>query len=195
VIHHTGKDRERGERGHSSLRGNVDTSIEVVKDATSSVSTATIVKQRDGKEGLSRSFKLLPVTIGYDEDQAPITSCAVTWTEAPTPKDTPGRPAKNKHTALQTLRAMLERGDGDGRVIKLFEGRDNEHGREVKLAEWEAECRKTNCFGVDAQSFKKTFRRASEELMGITGVVGFDPKRQVVWLKAQDQLPFDECPF
>jgi RecA-family ATPase len=183
VVHHTGKDLARGERGHSSLRGNVDTAVEVVKDKATGVSTATIVKQRDGKEGPSKSFKLPVVTIGYDDEDQPVTSCVVEWTDAPPPKDT-GRPSKNPRLAFDTLKETLER-----------DGRDGEHGRVIKLDAWEAACRKAHGFGVKAESFRNTWKRASEPLMTRDGPVGFDPKGLMVWIKAQGQLRLDEEPF
>jgi RecA-family ATPase len=47
AVHHTGKDQERGARGHSSLRAAVDTEVEITRPEGSEISTARITKQRD----------------------------------------------------------------------------------------------------------------------------------------------------
>lgn len=44
IVHHTGKDAERGARGHSALRAAVDTEIEVVADQSGN-RTATATDQ------------------------------------------------------------------------------------------------------------------------------------------------------
>jgi hypothetical protein len=180
-IHHIGKERERGARGHSSLLCAIDTAIEV--EATDDVSTATIVKQRDGMSGGSRSFRLRVVELGRDEDGDPVTSCVLEWTDAPPPRET-GRPSKNPQVALDALKETLHR-----------EGRDDDaRGRVVELAKWELAC-KVHGFGVKPESFRNTWKRASEPLMTREGPVGFDPKGLVVWIKAQGQLPLDDEPF
>jgi hypothetical protein len=84
VIHHSGKDDARGARGHSLLKAAADTEIEVAKDELSGVATAKVAKQRDHRIGAVFAFRLVPVEIGRDDDDAPITSCVVEAAEAPT---------------------------------------------------------------------------------------------------------------
>ncbi|MFI5411577.1 helicase RepA family protein [Kaistia sp. UC242_56] len=71
IVHHTGKDRSKGARGHSSLRAAVDTEIEVADGVIS------VTKQRDLDETWLSPFALDVVCLGVDEDGAPITSCTV----------------------------------------------------------------------------------------------------------------------
>lgn len=71
IIHHTGKDRARGARGHSLLRGATDTEIEVADR------TVTATKQRDLDGEKKLHFVLDPVRLGVDADGDPITSCVV----------------------------------------------------------------------------------------------------------------------
>ena len=66
VIHHTGKDDNRGARGHSLLKAAADTEIEV-RDG-GAVKTATVTKQRDLPGGESFPFKLQPIDV--EERQA-----------------------------------------------------------------------------------------------------------------------------
>lgn len=76
VIHHSGKDKERGMRGHSSLLGACDVAIEVSRMADHREWKLT--KSRDGVDGKCHPFNLDVVTLGEDEDGDKITSCVVT---------------------------------------------------------------------------------------------------------------------
>ncbi|MCC7036363.1 MAG: AAA family ATPase [Alphaproteobacteria bacterium] len=77
VVHHTGKDSERGARGHSSLLGAVDTEIMVFKDKEAGLIIAEVMKQRDGATGERFHFRLEQVIIRHDEDNEPVTSCVL----------------------------------------------------------------------------------------------------------------------
>lgn len=76
LVHHSGKDGARGERGSSAFRGASDCSIEVSRDGEDRC--ATIVKQKDGDDSINAAhgFTLAVVEIGMDADGDPITSCA-----------------------------------------------------------------------------------------------------------------------
>ena len=80
IIHHTGKDEERGARGSSALRAAVDTEILV-----SSSRSITSQKQRDMVVPEPLHFKLRSVRLGQDEDGEPITSAVVEQTDKPLP--------------------------------------------------------------------------------------------------------------
>lgn len=71
VVHHSGKDRAKGARGHSLLRAATDTEIEVANREIS------VTKQRDLDGSFTRGFLLDVVTLGIDEDGDTITSCVV----------------------------------------------------------------------------------------------------------------------
>ncbi len=75
VIHHTGKDIERGARGHSSLKAAIDTELSVSQ--SNGVITVYNSKQRDGKKDSCWKFKLKSYEVGTDEDGDPITSCVL----------------------------------------------------------------------------------------------------------------------
>lgn len=80
VIHHTGKDSERGMRGHSSLLGAIDTEIRVTKDRDDPGGkriVAEALKQRDMAPAPAFAYRLAPVVLGEDEDGDPVTSCVV----------------------------------------------------------------------------------------------------------------------
>jgi hypothetical protein len=75
LIHHCGKDASKGARGHSSLRGAVDT--EICIEGQTGRRTATVTKQRDLPSGQVFGFELELQVLGHDEDGDPVTSCIV----------------------------------------------------------------------------------------------------------------------
>lgn len=79
VIHHSGKDRAQGARGHSSLRAAVDTEIEVSKSGEGSVQAhkAVATKQRDRELGTPIEFKLEEVELGKNSEGMLVKSCVV----------------------------------------------------------------------------------------------------------------------
>lgn len=80
LVHHTGKERRAGPRGHSSLNAACDTVIEVAQNKSGN--TAKVTKARDGEFGLTTHFRLEQVELATDEDGAPITSCVVVPADA-----------------------------------------------------------------------------------------------------------------
>ncbi len=85
LVHHAGKDLERGARGWSGLRAAADTEIEVSRPTETGPRLARITKQKDGEDGLEWGFTLPVIQIGEDEDGDPIMSCVVVATDAPRP--------------------------------------------------------------------------------------------------------------
>ena len=75
IIHHSGKDKNKGARGHTSLRAAVDTEIEIKVDGQ--IRTARCRKQRDLENGKAIAFTLQRVELGLDDEGDPITSCVV----------------------------------------------------------------------------------------------------------------------
>lgn len=71
AVHHSGKDRAKGARGHSLLRAATDTEIEVVDRQV------VVTKQRDLDGSFARGFDLDVVTLGVDGDGDPVTSCTI----------------------------------------------------------------------------------------------------------------------
>jgi hypothetical protein len=79
VVHHTGKDESAGARGHSSLKGNIDTEIQVrsEKRGEKYYRSFSSTKQKDDETGNNKRFGLQIVELGPDEDNDPITTCTV----------------------------------------------------------------------------------------------------------------------
>ena len=73
VVHHRPKDTESNDlRGHSSLRGNIDTTILI---QAGDIKSATTLKQKDGEADIVVRFKLNSVVIGEDKRGKEITTC------------------------------------------------------------------------------------------------------------------------
>lgn len=75
AVHHSGKDRAKGARGHSLLRAATDTEIEIADREI------TVTKQRDLDMSFASAFDLDVVTLGVDADGDAITSCTVRLTD------------------------------------------------------------------------------------------------------------------
>lgn len=89
LVHHAGKDLNKGMRGWSGLGAAVDAQIEVTR-VNQSLRRLRTVKQKDGTDDLAMGFKLLPVNLGSDEWSRVVTSCVViaaplTAAEVPVP--------------------------------------------------------------------------------------------------------------
>jgi hypothetical protein len=99
VVHHTGKDASRGERGGSALRAGVDLSLEYSREGDAGCISA--VKVRGATDGMRWGYTLAPVTLGEDADGDPITAVVT----APCPPPTKGGRLTPRGTIV--LRALL----------------------------------------------------------------------------------------
>jgi hypothetical protein len=78
VIHHTGKDPERGMRGWSGLQAAVDFSFQCVGPTKRNGERRAVAeKVKDGEAGFSLRFNTVKIHLGSDEDGEPVTSLAV----------------------------------------------------------------------------------------------------------------------
>jgi hypothetical protein len=75
-VHHKNAAGDR-ERGHTSLRANISTAIEVTRDEDTNFRSLRLTKLKDGEDGLKIGFDLQPLQIGSYDDGKPITSCVV----------------------------------------------------------------------------------------------------------------------
>lgn len=78
LIHHTGKDGDRGMRGHSSLFAAMDAVIEVKRDKANPERRGwSVAKSKDDEDGKSHSFQLVVVELGEDAEGEVIRSCVI----------------------------------------------------------------------------------------------------------------------
>ena len=80
LTHHTGKAKERGPRGHSSLYAALDTCI-MVDQAESGLRTIELIKTRQGPGGDMRYFSIENIALGEDDYGLPVVGPALTEIE------------------------------------------------------------------------------------------------------------------
>lgn len=85
VVHHAGKDLNRGSRGWSGIKAAMDSQLEVQRDPDTGTRSFRVEKMKDGEDGAQFAFKLDVVDLGVDEDGDLITSCVVEVDNAPAP--------------------------------------------------------------------------------------------------------------
>lgn len=126
LIHHSGKDAARGARGWSGLRGAADVQIEIVRSGDARA--AVIDKQKDGGgEGDEYAFKLVPVTIGRDEDGDDTTSCVLSHVDSVPRSERKKEPKGDKQKlVLKLAHEMLDLGDDSLNVTALVEAAVNQ---------------------------------------------------------------------
>lgn len=111
-VHHKNAAGDR-ERGHTSLRANIDTAIEVTKDEESNLRTARLAKLKDGEDGAKIGFELQAVTVGAYDDGKPITSCVVVPAQAATERSSKRRPLpRGQQRFLKTLDTAIAQSGG-----------------------------------------------------------------------------------
>lgn len=79
IVHHLGKDSERGSRGHSSLFGAVDTEMRITLNRRNNSCFLRVSKQKDYAFITPLPFKLNPVEIGTDMYGLSVQSCVVSF--------------------------------------------------------------------------------------------------------------------
>lgn len=160
IIHHSGKDKSKGSRGHSSLRAAVDTEIEVKDEG--SFRTATCKKQRDMENGKQVAFTLRGVDLGLDDENDPITSCVVEHANVDLASLKKSKPLKgNMLVAKQALDAAIAK---HGRKMADTENYPASR-RVVSVDVWRAEFFKMRIeSGLKEPSIKKDFGRQVEAL-------------------------------
>ena len=81
LVHHSGKDADRGARGWSGLKGAADAELEVIRAPAGRALHNS--KQKDGEDGQVWGFDLEVVPVGVDEDGDVVDSCVVVEAAAP----------------------------------------------------------------------------------------------------------------
>lgn len=125
-VHHTGKDVDKKDRGHSSLRAAADTMIRVQKKGEHGV-TVLVDKQKDDEE-LTLELRSVVTTIGKDEEtDAPITSLILTLDDGPpvqpqakTERETPS--SEQQGNAKLILDALISHGPLGTTRLELMTG-------------------------------------------------------------------------
>jgi AAA domain len=105
LIHHSGKDPTKGMRGHSSLLGALDASIEVI--ARTSGRSWKVRKSKDGEAGQEFAFDLISYDLGTDGDGDPVRSCAVRQSFVPPSSELPPLKGAHRMAVMAKLPSLL----------------------------------------------------------------------------------------
>ena len=111
IIHHAGKNLERGQRGHSSLGASVETEIEVSTDSNSGSIKAKVVKMRTAPDGWETSYKLELISLpplANNETEADGDESLLEWRSVPVLVPTQLPQARYKKQDERVLVNMLE---------------------------------------------------------------------------------------
>lgn len=159
VVHHTGKDEDRGARGSSALRAAVDTEINVTSEGE-----IVCKKQRDMAYASTLYFTLRDVVLGTDEDGDFVTS-AVVEDGQPPKKERKPLSGKNE-VAMQALYDAL-RDHGETKSGDMFPS----SRKVVHVDHWRAACAVHGLTSGTADSAARVaFKRAKDKLMDLNEV-------------------------
>lgn len=163
IIHHTGKEEDRGARGSSALRAAVDT--EILVGSNHRISSK---KQRDMIAPADLYFALRSVPLGYDEDGDPVTSAVVEQSDKPIASR---EPLKGKDDVAMTAltEALAEHGRTDM-------GNDYPKGvTVVSMKAWRDKCGEHELTTGNGESAARmAFKRAKDRLIELNLVRGFN---------------------
>lgn len=170
VVHHSGKDRDRGARGSNALLGAVDAAIEITRHETG-VCEGKIAKVKDGGDIAPFKYELLQSVLGTDEDGEDITSCIVNPTDASTGE------AKGKTRLSDTARIALDA--LKDAVAEAGEpspgGTIPNNARVVRVETWREYAYRRGLGGENQEARKKAFQRARENLASKGVVAIWEP--------------------
>jgi hypothetical protein len=180
LVHHSGKEVDRGMRGSSSLLGALDLVLKVGDDKVIAVE-----KNKDGPDGGQMPFVLLPVDLGLDDEGDPINTCVVDIGVAGDATGKRKRKLPRDHTvagkALRQLQELIIERQCET-VVGIAGIPD--HADVVKVDLWRARCRRK---GLSLESHpdkreeseKRAFRRAMQDLQA-SGWIGITNDK--VWI-------------
>lgn len=162
IIHHSGKDEARGQRGHSSLLGAVDAELELTRlsdeNSAERVGQILVTKQKDGEDGFKLMFKMETVALSaIDPDKS---SLALVPIEGPeiVKKRKPRTLNDNDRAVLNALNmAIAECGESVG-LPQIPDG-----VRVANVSHWRNFYYTSNPNSEDTK--KKTFGRVVERLV------------------------------
>ncbi len=169
-IHHSGKDKGRGARGHNILLCGIDTEIEVTRDDATATSMARVTKQRDLALDGKFSFRLPAIELGIDARGKAITSCIVEPVEHDARKEKRAVAVKGAaKVALDFLRIAI---DVAGEEPPASNHTPSHH-RAITVDVWRRYAYQGAIADVDAtpQARQKAFKRAAEKLQE-SGMIG-----------------------
>lgn len=177
VVHHTGKDADRGLRGWSGLLGALDFAVECQfsqeKGATKYDRQFVLTKVKDGEDGRALAFRMHVVPIDTDDDGDTVTSVVVQQKLKPAPG--PATDAARTHTEQEQfvwLWIKTERDAGNRPSGRSLEGQRTDKAPHMSQKELR-----------DAIARLEAAGRLSKEGGG-----------RAAWLRAVDEAPIELRP-
>lgn len=155
VVHHSGKDEERGARGSNALRAAADTEISVTNQGE-----IRCTKQRDYVTPETLYFTLRNVTLGEDEDGDAVSSAVVDNEQA--------KPKKRKPLSGKDQVAMNALNEALRDHGKRYAGSDHypDSTDIVDVSAWREACHKHGLTtGGSDSAARMAFKRAKDSLM------------------------------
>ncbi|SDI97380.1 Bifunctional DNA primase/polymerase, N-terminal [Ferrimonas sediminum] len=120
VIHHSGKDADKGARGSSALRAAADFEFSVSRlEGSQLAATLTCTKMKDDCGATQLAYPLRPVTLFEDNDGDPVTSLVV-LDEGFIVEESDSEPqplTQNQMAVWQAVRSRQAKGDGTDRKL------------------------------------------------------------------------------
>jgi hypothetical protein len=135
IVHHSGKDGERGARGSSALKGAADAEYEVSRSNEDNLVRLIPCKMKDAEEPSSLAFELIGVSVRDDSGRL-ISGAALRLTEF-TASASPVSANLGKHqkAALETLEQMHAE-----IAQRLYSQGREDHPVLITLDAWKAKC-------------------------------------------------------
>lgn len=171
IVHHSGKDKAKGARGHSLLRAATDTEIKIDKQKVS------ITKQRDMDASKPLRFCLREINLGKDSDGDLITSCVLVPNDASLEFEEAGLTPQQSDYYEILVEIIPSQGQEAPLRLDLPKGT-----KVVELSEWWKSIESAGIANKNKASFRTT-RNTVKKAIRDQGLIGFD--RQFVWLEGQ----------
>ena len=147
IVHHQGKDKSKGARGHSLLKCAVDTEIEVETIKDSDLKRLKTTKQRDYDYALPIGFKLKSVEITKSDSGKAITSCVV------------------ESVNLDTIKAFVEKPKGVAlKAFQILEAHSELSFVDISQEEWRKRFLDQYYKGKNRKTQSSAFLNAQKEL-------------------------------
>ena len=177
VVHHAGKNSEKGMRGSSALLGAVDTVLKVTK--REDYVWVNIEKQRDGSDELGFSFQLKTVESGKDQDGSSVTTCVLNNISSLQRSDSKSMNTKKTKNEAKFFDALDKCLISLGKEIELLDG------AKVLAVDKSIAAEQFASFGQDLkkESSKRAFIRRLNAAISQhqVGIVNID-SNEMIWL-------------
>lgn len=118
VVHHSGKDAERGMRGSSSLNGATDCEWQLSGD---DIRTVTLRKMKDGEDGLAWSFRLEKRQVSGNSGKHSRSTCVIVPETCPKPAERNAERPKPSGVRKLVLESVYDALGAYGEVMPVCE--------------------------------------------------------------------------